>query len=378
MYLASPPAASAASSPRARPRSQSNAELRGPPGSVRLRAYVKRTRSLCNLSSSSTPTSPLSSPTRHPPSSTVVAPSATVDHPIACSVPIGSPERRHSSNDRSGHSVFVGDLPPNITHKQILRLFSQASPVSKISIRYPKKYTMMPRPYAFVTYESAEDASTAIREFHQTEILGKPCRVVAAKNSGWKSSPEANIQVEHLPLSLTALAFHDTFAQFGQIVSSKLVVGQHNLSKGCGFVEYATAEQAQMAIRETNGATLDVKDSTRPIVTRLFPKKPTTPNQPPFHNVFFKKIPANMTLRRFEEICDEYGVTTSRLLKMNDQGEPTGTGFANFERASAAAKIVEDTQKDAPDGLCAVRALTRSERERHRTRRACNLSRKSA
>ncbi|KAI9630973.1 hypothetical protein KEM48_013433 [Puccinia striiformis f. sp. tritici PST-130] len=333
MYLASPPAASAASSPRARPRSQSNAELRGPPGSVRLRAYVKRTRSLCNLSSSSTPTSPLSSPTRHPPSSTVVAPSATVDHPIACSVPIGSPERRHSSNDRSGHSVFVGDLPPNITHKQILRLFSQASPVSKLA-------------------SDIQRTSTAIREFHQTEILGKPCRVVAAKNSGWKS--------------------------IWTIVSSKLVVGQHNLSKGCGFVEYATAEQAQMAIRETNGATLDVKDSTRPIVTRLFPKKPTTPNQPPFHNVFFKKIPANMTLRRFEEICDEYGVTTSRLLKMNDQGEPTGTGFANFERASAAAKIVEDTQKDAPDGLCAVRALTRSERERHRTRRACNLSRKSA
>ncbi|KAI9630974.1 hypothetical protein KEM48_013434 [Puccinia striiformis f. sp. tritici PST-130] len=254
------------------------------------------------------------------------------------------------------HSIYVGDLPVGITEEELTKVFGQASPVVKISIGLPKKNTdQVQRAYAHVTYSSAEDETQAIREFNQTEFSGKPCRVTKSTKGTSKGLPEANIFVKDLPLKLSALAFHDTFSAFGEILSSKLAVDHENVSKGYGFVQYATAEQAQKAITETNGSTLDVEGADKPINTSLFVKKESRPPAREFTNLF---------LRTCRPIS----------LKKNSQrpgdGKPTGTGFANFEKASAAAKVVKATKKKAPNGVHAVRALSKAEREHHQSTKA--------
>ncbi|KAA1123787.1 hypothetical protein PGTUg99_019177 [Puccinia graminis f. sp. tritici] len=273
------------------------------------------------------------------------------------------------------YSVYVGDLPPEITEEQLTQVFSQASPVEKIRIKFPKRNTRFRRAYAYVTYSSADAANAAIREFNQTEFSGKPCRVMKSIHGAAKGLSEANVFVKHLPPKLSAIAFHDTFADFGEVLSSKLAVDHLNVPKGYGFVQYATAEQAQRAVRETNGSTLDVEGATKPIKTSLFIKKENRIVSREFKNVFFRNLSTKITLEKFKQTWSKYGVITSAFLTLGKDGKPTGTGFANFEKPSAAAKVVKVTQKKkAPGRVHAVRALTRSERERYKSRKAAQAS----
>ncbi|PLW56736.1 hypothetical protein PCANC_01684 [Puccinia coronata f. sp. avenae] len=268
------------------------------------------------------------------------------------------------------NSVYVGDLPADITEALLTKVFSQASPVLGVQIHKPRKPTREPRVFAYVAYSSAQEADAAIREFNQTEFSGKPCRVMKAKRGSSIGPVEGNIFVKHLPLKLSALAFHDTFATFGEVLSSKLAVDRENTSKGYGFVQYATAEQAQKAIKETNGSTLDVEGADKPIHTSLYVKKETRPAAQEFTNLFFRNLPSNITLPSFTKTWSKYGVITSAVINVGKDGKPTGTAFANFEKPSAAAKVVKATRSTAPDGVYAVRALSKAEIERHQSRKS--------
>jgi hypothetical protein len=79
---------------------------------------------------------------------------------LACScTPLNHFPPQHASGTTGvDHLVFAGDLPGSITHKQMLKVFSQASPILKISIRYPRSQTIKKlQAYAYVTYHSAKD-----------------------------------------------------------------------------------------------------------------------------------------------------------------------------------------------------------------------------
>jgi polyadenylate-binding protein len=317
---------------------------------------------------------------------------------VASSPSTAQSPKPSSASAPAKNSVYVGDLPADITEALLTKVFSQASPVLGVQIHKPRKPTREPRVFAYVAYSSAQEgklidtssshtheimradsfdtlcqplkADAAIREFNQTEFSGKPCRVMKAKRGSSIGPVEGNIFVKHLPLKLSALAFHDTFATFGEVLSSKLAVDHENTSKGYGFVQYATAEQAQKAIKETNGSTLDVEGADKPIHTSLYVKKETRPAAQEFTNLFFRNLPSNITLPSFTKTWSKYGVITSAVINVGKDGKPTGTAFANFEKPSAAAKVVKATRSTAPDGVYAVRALSKAEIERHQSRKS--------
>ncbi|KNZ63057.1 uncharacterized protein VP01_1192g1 [Puccinia sorghi] len=276
------------------------------------------------------------------------------------------------------NTVYVGDLPAEITKEQLSQVFSQASPVLAIHIHAAKKSVKVPRAFAYVTYSSVEDANAAIREFNQTEFSGKPCRVIKSQQGAPAGPAEANIFVKNLPLNLSAIAFHDTFAAFGEVLSSKLAVDRQNASKGYGFVQYASGEQAQKAIEETNGSMLEVEGAKKPLQTSLWVKKEARPAKPEFTNLYFKNLPAKTTLESFKKRWGKYGAITSAILIRDKEGKPTGRAFANFEKPSAAAKVVAATSAKAPHGVHAVRALTKAERERYQSRQAAQVTEASA
>jgi len=68
-----------------------------------------------------------------------------------------------------------------------------------------------------------------------------------------------NIYVGNLAYSLTEDALANEFAQFGEVVSTKIIVDRenNNRSKGFGFVEMADNAAGQKAIEELNGKILE-------------------------------------------------------------------------------------------------------------------------
>lgn len=67
-----------------------------------------------------------------------------------------------------------------------------------------------------------------------------------------------NIYVGNLSFSTTSAALRTLFAQHGEVTNAQVIEDRDTgRSRGFGFVEMASAEEAQKAITATDGQTLD-------------------------------------------------------------------------------------------------------------------------
>lgn len=68
----------------------------------------------------------------------------------------------------------------------------------------------------------------------------------------------SKIYVGNLPYSVTGPSLERNFAEYGGVLSAKVMMDRETgRSKGFGFVEMASAEVAQAAIKELNGMSVD-------------------------------------------------------------------------------------------------------------------------
>ena len=66
------------------------------------------------------------------------------------------------------------------------------------------------------------------------------------------------IYVGNLPYSATDETLNEQFSRFGSVSSSKVIMDRDtNRSKGFGFIEMSTADEAEEAIANLDGAEMD-------------------------------------------------------------------------------------------------------------------------
>ena len=69
------------------------------------------------------------------------------------------------------------------------------------------------------------------------------------------------LYVGNLPYSATQQSLQDTFSQCGEVVSVNVITDRGTgQSKGFGFVEMSSDSDAQKAIQELNGASIDGRE----------------------------------------------------------------------------------------------------------------------
>ena len=99
--------------------------------------------------------------------------------------------------------VFVGNLAFKTTRDEVQTLFSQAGAIKDVFLPTDRE-SGRPRGFAFVEFESDEDAAKAIEKFNGYELGGRPLRVNAAEErprggsggggrpgGGYRSAPPA-------------------------------------------------------------------------------------------------------------------------------------------------------------------------------------------
>lgn len=79
-----------------------------------------------------------------------------------------------------GSKLFVGNLDYNTTQREVEDLFSQAGSIREVFLPADRT-TGRPRGFAFVDYESEEDAQAAIKKFDGYEMGGRALRVNEAE-----------------------------------------------------------------------------------------------------------------------------------------------------------------------------------------------------
>ncbi|TYZ60090.1 hypothetical protein PybrP1_000671 [[Pythium] brassicae (nom. inval.)] len=190
------------------------------------------------------------------------------------------------------HSVFVGDLAPDVSDELLASTFSARFSSVRSAKVVIDPLTRMSKGFGFVRFGIKDEAEQALQTMNGVYCSSRPMRVSVATDrnakprgvqgmygpgmgmgamgmgamgmgamgmggavSGMGNTEEeganTTVFVGGLEASSTEEDLRARFSVIGDIVSVKVPPG-----KGCGFVQYTTKEAAEVAINQLNGAVI--------------------------------------------------------------------------------------------------------------------------
>ena len=156
-------------------------------------------------------------------------------------------------------AVYVGDLPVDLEHPEeaLQTLFNTIGPVVSVKVCRDSA-THASRGYAFVNYQSAEDANRAVATLSFTEIVpGQRLRVTnSRRDAASRKLGLNNVFVKKIEASVTSAELAVAFGAIGTVVSCKVATDNTGRSLGYGFVAFEDEAMVASAIREMNGTML--------------------------------------------------------------------------------------------------------------------------
>jgi len=281
---------------------------------------------------------------------------------------------------RTSASLYVGDLKPDVTEAQLFKLFSAVGPVASIRV-CRDAVTRQSLKYAYVNFQTAEDAGRALQTMNYTSIKGFPCRIMwSQRNPSVRKAGIGNIFVKNLDPTIDNKTLFDTFSMFGDILSCKVATDQKGVSRGYGFVHYSSQENADKAVEKVNGMDIAGK---KVYVAHFKSKKAElsssnnlgavgAPVKRTFTNVFIKNMPADWDEEKMKEVAALYGEINSSYIKTDTK---TGRkyGAVNYKEPGDAEKGIELLNGYKIEGtderLYASRAQKKVEREKELQRK---------
>ena len=264
----------------------------------------------------------------------------------------------------SGTSLYVGDLDPSVSEAQLYELFNTFGHV--VSIRVCRDLiTRRSLGYAYVNFSNVSDARQAMEMLNYAPLNGKPMRIMySQRDPSQRKSGVGNIFIKNLDKSIDNKELHDTFAQFGNITSAKIMSDGTGLSKGFGFVQFDTEEAAQKAIEKVHGKLLrDKVVYVAPFVRR---SDRSADKDGKFCNIYVKNIPEDYDDEELKKLFEVVGETTSIAIMKDEAGKSKGFGFINYDDPDAASAAVDkyDGHAITEDKILVVcRAQKKAERE---------------
>ncbi|CAK9301809.1 unnamed protein product [Gordionus sp. m RMFG-2023] len=261
-------------------------------------------------------------------------------------------------------SLYVGDLPSDISEACLYEKFSQAGAV--ISIRICRdNITRRPLGYAYVNFGQAADAERAIDMMNFDMLRGKPIRIMwSNRDPSLRKSGIGNIFIKNLDKSIDNKAIYDTFSAFGTILSCKVAMDE-NGSKGYGFVHFESSAAADKAISRVNGMLLNGK---KVYVGKFISKRERLDQMgiqaQKFTNVYVKNFGDDVDEDKFYSLCEPFGKISSHKVMVDPTGKSKGFGFVAFENHDEAERCVDELNGKEYNGrkLFAGRAQKKSER----------------
>jgi polyadenylate-binding protein len=171
-------------------------------------------------------------------------------------------------------NVYVKNLPTEFNKDNLDELFGKYGKIVSSVLKMNDQNQCAG--FAFVNFETPEEAKNAIESLHETALGDKTLYVCRAqkKNERAKELREkfdkikqerqkkyagVNLFIKNLDDSIDDAALREAFIEFGNITSSKVMKDQNDRSRGFGFVCFSTQEEATKAVTDMNGRMLKGK-----------------------------------------------------------------------------------------------------------------------
>jgi polyadenylate-binding protein len=187
---------------------------------------------------------------------------------------VGEFQPRKARGDAAGTvkftNVFVKDLPLDLTDEDLHKAFSAHGEITSHIIKRKEDGTSLG--FGFVNFANVDSARNAVEEMNGAEIKGTKIFVSRAQKKAEREAQlkrqfeerkmryaESNVFVKNLDESTDDTKLKEHFAQFGEVVSCKVMRDDKGISRGFGFVCFSTPEEAHKAIQEPHNKVLNGK-----------------------------------------------------------------------------------------------------------------------
>jgi polyadenylate-binding protein len=183
------------------------------------------------------------------------------------------------------------------------------------------------------------------------------------RDPGTRRSGKGNIFIKNLSRDIDNKTLFDTFTKFGNILSCKIELDETNQSKGYGYIQYSTADEADLAVQNVNGMMIaDKKVFVGPFVSK---KERQSSTESSFTNVFIKNLPETVGDGQLYELFAPFGMIKSAIVMKDEAGRSKLFGFVNFDDPNDALEAVTELNNKEVDGkpIFVGRAQKKMERE---------------
>ncbi|POO01840.1 Splicing factor-like protein [Trema orientale] len=263
-------------------------------------------------------------------------------------------------------SLYVGDLPEDVTDGQLLDLFSEFESLASVRVCRGSS-SGRSLCYGFLNYLNPQDAIRAIATKNHSSMNGKQIRVMwSNRDPILRNSGIGNVFVKNLCESIDNAGLHDMFKKFGYILSCKVAKYEDGKSRGYGFVQFDSEESANAAIEKLNGsivhdarraveamnglqlgskvlyvARAQKKTERKQILRREYEEKRKEQIlKYKNSNIYLKNIDDDVTDEELREHFSKCGTITSAKIMRDDKGISKGFGFICFSTPEEACNAV--------------------------------------
>ncbi|KAI0499083.1 hypothetical protein KFK09_019984 [Dendrobium nobile] len=155
----------------------------------------------------------------------------------------------------SDHSIFVGDLAPDVTDTLLQETFSSKySSVKGAKVVFDAN-TGRSKGYGFVRFGNDNEKALAMTEMNGVYCSSRPMRIGAATPRKLSGISSLNLSILPFQVFVGGLdqdisedELKHAFSKYGELVSVKIPVG-----KQCGFVQFVERKNAEEALEALSG-----------------------------------------------------------------------------------------------------------------------------
>lgn len=156
------------------------------------------------------------------------------------------------------NSLHVAELDPKVDEALLEKIFNIPGVSVVTSVKVVRdKITAQSLGYAYVNFETEDQARIALEKMNFIKIYGKVIRISFARERGVvppiaRRNNEANLYIKNLDYTVDTKALYQHFKPFGEIVSCRVMENHDGTSKGFGFVAFENGDDAKRALQAVN------------------------------------------------------------------------------------------------------------------------------
>ncbi|CAD7704347.1 unnamed protein product [Ostreobium quekettii] len=239
-------------------------------------------------------------------------------------------------------TLFVADVRPRVTERQLFELFGALGPVASVRICRARQSMSIREPsrrcgHAYVNYQSYADPSVvrrALEELNYREVGGGAIRVMRfVRDPALRRRLGKGLYVKYLAPGTGTKDLHHMFARFGPIFACRVPTDAAGKSLLHGFVQFESAADADRAVEQMDGAPLGGK--------RLF-VTPTIVQRSGhgFTQLCVRNLDCGIDNTRLRSLFRPFGPVAAALVMRDEAWRSKSFGFVDFNSPADATRAI--------------------------------------